>query len=242
MIILRPGTQAPSFPPVESATPEGLLAVGGDLSSKRLLAAYRHGIFPWYNPGQPILWWSPDPRAVLYPEILKISRSLRKTLKAGHLRVTFDSCFREVMLSCAAPREQYPGGGTWINDDMVEAYTQLHAMGYAHSIETWRKNRLVGGLYGVALGGVFFGESMFSRETDASKVALVALVSKLREWGFVLIDCQIPSAHLTSLGAEEIPRNAFLAELERALNLSGRPGRWQSEIATQDLTDTGSQP
>jgi leucyl/phenylalanyl-tRNA---protein transferase len=242
MIILRPGTQAPSFPPVESATPEGLLAVGGDLSSERLLAAYRHGIFPWYNPGQPILWWSPDPRAVLYPEKLKISRSLRKTLKAGHLRVTFDSCFREVMLSCAAPREQYPGGGTWINDDMVEAYTQLHAMGYAHSIETWRKNQLVGGLYGVALGGVFFGESMFARETDASKVALVALVSKLREWGFVLIDCQIPSAHLTSLGAEEIPRNAFLAELECALNLSGRPGRWQSEIASQDLTDTGSPP
>ena len=242
MIILRPGAQAPSFPPVESATPEGLLAVGGDLSSERLLAAYRHGIFPWYNPGQPILWWSPDPRAVLYPEKLKISRSLRKTLKRGHLRVTFDCCFREVMLACAAPREQYPGGGTWITDDMVKAYAQLHEMGYAHSIETWHENRLVGGLYGVALGGVFFGESMFARETDASKVALVALVSKLREWGFVLIDCQIPSAHLTSLGAEEIPRSAFLTELGRALILSGQPGRWQIEIATQNLTDTGSQP
>ena len=242
MIILRPGAQAPSFPPVESATPEGLLAVGGDLSSERLLAAYRHGIFPWYNPGQPILWWSPDPRAVLYPEKLKISRSLRKTLKRGHLRVTFDCCFREVMLACAAPREQYPGGGTWITDDMVKAYAQLHEMGYAHSIETWHENRLVGGLYGVALGGVFFGESMFARETDASKVALVALVSKLREWGFVLIDCQIPSAHLTSLGAEEIPRSAFLTELGRALILSGQPGRWQIAIATQNLTDTGSQP
>jgi len=242
MIILRPGAQAPIFPPVESATPEGLLAVGGDLSSERLLAAYRHGIFPWYNPGQPILWWSPDPRAVLYPEKLKISRSLRKTLKRGHLRVTFDCCFREVMLACAAPREQYPGGGTWITDDMVKAYAQLHEMGYAHSIETWHENRLVGGLYGVALGGVFFGESMFARETDASKVALVALVSKLREWGFVLIDCQIPSAHLTSLGAEEIPRSAFLTELGRALILSGQPGRWQIEIATQNLTDTGSQP
>jgi leucyl/phenylalanyl-tRNA--protein transferase len=179
---------------------------------------------------------------VLYPEKLKISRSLCKTLKAGHLRVTFDSCFREVMLSCAAPREQYPGGGTWINDDMVEAYTRLHAMGYAHSIETWRENRLVGGLYGVALGGVFFGESMFARETDASKTALVALVSKLRGWGFVLIDCQIPSAHLTSLGAEEISRSAFLTGLERALKLSGQPGRWQIEIATQNLTDTGRQP
>jgi leucyl/phenylalanyl-tRNA--protein transferase len=260
---------------VESATPEGLLAVGGDLSSERLLAAYRHGIFPWYNPGQPILWWSPDPRAVLYPEKLKISRSLRKTLKRGQLRVTFDSCFREVMLACAAPRrtrtyecrerhdsrdgggrtasgtavedaesgrEQYPGGGTWITDDMVEAYVRLHEMGYAHSIETWHENRLVGGLYGVALGGVFFGESMFAREADASKVALVALVSKLREWGFVLIDCQVPSAHLTSLGAEAIPRSEFLNVLERAAKLHGQPGHWQKKIATQDLTVTGSQP
>ena len=242
MIILRPGTRAPSFPPVESATPDGLLAVGGDLSSERLLTAYRHGIFPWYNPGQPILWWSPDPRAVLYPDKLKISRSLRQTLKRGQLRVTFDTCFREVMLACAAPREQYPGGGTWISDDMIEAYTRLHAMGYAHSIETWHENRLVGGLYGVALGGVFFGESMFARETDASKVALVALVSKLREWGFVLIDCQIPSAHLTSLGAEEIARCVFLTELERALKLSGKAGLWQVAIATQNLTDTGGQP
>jgi len=275
MIILRPSAQPTNFPPVESATPEGLLAVGGDLSSERLLAAYRHGIFPWYNPGQPILWWSPDPRAVLYPEKLKISRSLRKTLKRGLLRVTFDSCFREVMFACAAPRrtrtyecrerhdcmdaggratqgavaedaesgrEQNPGGGTWINDDMVEAYTRLHELGYAHSIETWHENRLAGGLYGVALGGVFFGESMFARETDASKVALVALVSKLREWGFTLIDCQIPSAHLTSLGAEEIPRSRFLTELNRALGLSGQPGRWQIEIAIQHLTETGSPP
>lgn len=242
MIILRPGTQAPSFPPVESATPEGLLAVGGDLSSERLLAAYRSGIFPWYNPGQPILWWSPDPRAVLYPEKLKIARSLRKTLKRGQLRVTFDTCFREVMLACAAPREQYPGGGTWINNDMVDAYTRLHAMGYAHSIETWHENRLVGGLYGVALGGVFFGESMFARATDASKVALAVLVGKLRAWGFALIDCQIPSAHLTSLGAEEIPRGVFLAGLERALKLPGQPGRWQIEIAARDPNDTGSPP
>jgi leucyl/phenylalanyl-tRNA--protein transferase len=179
---------------------------------------------------------------VLYPEKLKISRSLRQTLKRGQLRVTFDTCFREVMLACAAPRAQYPVGGTWINDAMVEAYARLHAMGYAHSIETWHANRLVGGLYGVALGGVFFGESMFARETDASKVALVALVNKLREWGFVLIDCQIPSAHLTSLGAEEIARSAFLTELERALKLSGQAGHWQVAIATQNLTDTGGKP
>jgi leucyl/phenylalanyl-tRNA---protein transferase len=237
MIILRPGAHAPTFPPVESASPEGLLAVGGDLSSERLLVAYRHGIFPWYNPEQPILWWSPDPRAVLYPEKLKISRSLRKTLKRGDLRVTFDSCFREVMLACAAPREQYPGGGTWITDDMVDAYTRLHSMGYAHSIETWHEHRLSGGLYGVAIGGVFFGESMFARKDNASKVALVALVSKLREWKFALIDCQIPSAHLTSLGAEEIPRSRFLVELASALTRSGHPGRWNIEIATQDLID-----
>ncbi len=179
---------------------------------------------------------------MLYPEKLKISRSLRQTLKRGELRVTFDSCFREVMLACAAPRAQYPQGGTWISGDMVEAYTRLHEMGYAHSIETWRENRLAGGLYGVALGGVFFGESMFTRETDASKVALVALIGKLRAWGFALIDCQVPSAHLTSLGAEEIPRRVFLAGLERALQLPGRPGRWQMEIATQDLIDMRSKP
>jgi len=241
MILLRPGAQSPVFPPVESATPEGLLAVGGDLSSERLLAAYQHGIFPWYNPGQPILWWSPDPRAVLRPEKLKVSRSLRKTLKHGQLRVTFDSSFREVMLACAAPREQYPGGGTWITDNMVEAYARLHELGYAHSIETWHENRLAGGLYGVALGGAFFGESMFTRETDASKVALVALAGRLHEWGFVLIDCQIPSAHLTSLGAEEIPRSTFLTVLQHSLKLAGQPGRWQAEIATQSLIDTSSQ-
>ena len=242
MIVLHPGTHAPIFPPVESATPDGLLAVGGDLSSERLLAAYRHGIFPWYNPGQPILWWSPDPRAVLYPEKLKIARSLRQTLKRDQLRVTFDTCFREVMLACAAAREQYPGGGTWINDDMIEAYTQLYDMGHAHCIETWQANRLVGGLYGVALGGVFFGESMFARAADASKIALVALTRKLREWRFELIDCQIPSAHLTSLGAQEIPRSVFMDELGRALKLSGQPGRWHGEVATRNLIETENPP
>jgi leucyl/phenylalanyl-tRNA--protein transferase len=144
------------------------------------------------------------------------------------------------MLACAAPREQYPGGGSWITDDMVEAYTRLHVLSFAHSIETWHENRLVGGLYGVALGGVFFGESMFSRENDASKVALVALITKLREWNFVLVDCQIPSAHLSSLGAEEISRDKFLTELERALIFSGQPGHWQTEIVLQDLVDTGN--
>lgn len=242
MIILRPGNHDQRFPPVETSTAEGLLAVGGDLTPERLQDAYRHGVFPWYNPGQPILWWSPDPRAVLYPEKLKISRSLRQTLKRGHLRVSMDTCFRAVMQACAAPREQYPGGGTWITDDMVTAYCALHDLGVAHSIEVWNGRQLVGGLYGVALGGVFFGESMFARETDASKVALVALVSKLREWKFALLDCQLPSAHLASLGAQALPRRLFLAELDHALTLCGRPGRWQGEIATQDLIDTGRPP
>ena len=233
MIILRPDNRR-RFPPVEYATAEGLLAVGGDLSSERLLEAYRHGIFPWYSAGQPILWWSPDPRAVLYPERLKIRRSLKQTLRRGHFCVRFDTAFRDVMLACAAPRDQYPGGGTWITDEMIEAYRHLHELGFAHSVETWHDERLVGGLYGVALGGVFFGESMFSRATDASKVALVALAERLRTWGFALIDCQVPSAHLSSLGAEEIPRARFLAELARGLMRSGQPGRWRDERTTID--------
>lgn len=233
MIILRPDNRR-RFPPVEYATAEGLLAVGGDLSSERLLEAYRHGIFPWYSAGQPILWWSPDPRAVLYPERLKIRRSLKQTLRRGHFCVRFDTAFRDVMLACAAPRDQYTGGGTWITDEMIEAYRHLHELGFAHSVETWHDERLVGGLYGVALGGVFFGESMFSRATDASKVALVALAERLRTWGFALIDCQVPSAHLSSLGAEEIPRAQFLAELAQGLMRPGQPGRWHDERATID--------
>jgi len=237
MIILRPGSAPHSFPPPDNATPEGLLAVGGDLSSERLLAAYRLGIFPWYSTGQPILWWSPDPRAVLYPEQLKISRSLRRTLRSNRYRVTLDRHFREVMLACAAPRSQYLGGGTWITDEMVTAYCRLHELGLAHSIETWLGNRLTGGLYGVALGGVFFGESMFSRESDASKVALVALVQRLRMWGFALIDCQVPSAHLSSLGAVNIPREQFQRELSRAIGLPGRSGSWEESIETCTLIE-----
>ena len=237
MIALRPGQHDLQFPPVEYASPEGLLAVGGDLSSERLLAAYRHGIFPWYSAGQPILWWSPDPRAVLYPEKLRVSRSLRQTLRRGHFEIRFDSVFRDVMLACAAPREQYPGGGTWITDDMLAAYVRLHELGYAHSVETWQQDQLVGGLYGVALGGVFFGESMFARTTDASKVALVALIHELRRHGFVLIDCQVPSEHLMSLGSEEIARTRFMRELAHGLTLPGWPGRWQTETGTRHLID-----
>lgn len=240
MIILRPGTATSLFPPVESASPDGLLAAGGDLSSERLLAAYQRGIFPWYNPGQPILWWSPNPRAVLYPHKLKVSRSLTKTLKRGHFQVRFDTSFRDVMLGCAAPRSQYPNSGTWITDEMVMAYCRLFELGYAHSVETWEDDQLVGGLYGVAYGGVFFGESMFSRSTDASKVALVALVSKLRAWNFVLIDCQLPTTHLSSLGAESIARSTFLADLKIGLALPGYSERWPEAIATVDLIDTGN--
>lgn len=238
MIILRPGTATSMFPPVESASPDGLLAAGGDLSSERLLAAYQRGIFPWYNPGQPILWWSPNPRAVLYPNKLKVSRSLVKTLRRGHFQIRFDTCFRDVMLGCAAPRVQYPNSGTWITDDMVMAYCRLYDLGYAHSVETWEDEQLVGGLYGVAYGGVFFGESMFSRATDASKTALVALVSKLRAWNFALIDCQLPTAHLSSLGAESIARSRFLSELKAGLALPGYFGRWTESVATVDLVDT----
>ncbi len=215
------------FPPVEQATPDGLLAIGGDLQPARLLEAYRHGIFPWYNEDQPILWWSPDPRAVLFPEKLHISRSLKRSLRPGHFTVTFDTCFREVMERCGAPRPQYPEGGTWITPAMVDAYTTLHKMGHAHSAETWQESRLVGGVYGVAIGGAFFAESMFTTVDDASKVALVTLVRQLHAWGFTIIDCQQSSPHVLRLGAEEIPRRDFTAHLSTAVRLYDRSGRWK---------------
>ncbi|MGD8576771.1 MAG: leucyl/phenylalanyl-tRNA--protein transferase [Thiohalophilus sp.] len=203
------------FPDVELALrdPDGLLAIGGDLSTSRLLTAYRHGIFPWYSDGQPILWWSPDPRSVLFPEELKISRSLRKTLKKGAFHITFDQAFTDVMQCCASPRDD--GLGTWITKEMRAAYEQLHESGHAHSVEAWYDNKLAGGLYGVALGRVFFGESMFARMTDASKVAFVTLVAHLRQWNFQLIDCQVETGHLNSLGARPIPRHRFTQYLDQ---------------------------
>jgi leucyl/phenylalanyl-tRNA--protein transferase len=215
------------FPPVEQASPDGLLAVGGDLRPERLLEAYQHGIFPWYNDDQPILWWSPDPRTVLFPDKLHISRSLKSSLRPGIFSVTLDTKFREVMLGCAGPRPQYPDGGTWITVEMLEAYTRLHELGYAHSVETWQEGQLVGGLYGVALGGAFFAESMFTRTSDASKVALVSLVRQLQTWGFRLMDCQQSSPHVTALGAEAMPRRDFLNHLTAALALPHLRGRWQ---------------
>lgn len=217
------------FPSVDRASPEGLLAVGGDLCSERLLQAYRHGIFPWYNDDQPILWWSPDPRAVLFPDKLHVSRSLKRTLRSNVLTLTLDTCFREVMTQCAGPRPQYPEGGTWITDDMLNAYTRLHELGYAHSVETWQDDRLVGGLYGVSLGGAFFAESMFTKVDDASKVALVRLVRQLHAWGYRLIDCQQFSPHVSRFGAEEIPRSVFITHLTQALTIPDRRGRWTFE-------------
>lgn len=227
MVRLRTNGQDLRFPPVEQATPEGLLAIGGDLRPERLLEAYRHGIFPWYSDDQPILWWSPDPRAVLFPEKLHVSRSLKRSLRPGVFSVTFDRRFREIMEQCAGPRPQYPEGGTWITPAMIEAYTRLHDLGYAHSVETWQDNNLVGGLYGVALGGAFFAESMFTLVDDASKVALVRLVRQLQAWGFRLVDCQQSSPHVKRFGAEDIPRRDFIALLSEAVALPDHRGKWE---------------
>ena len=218
---LNPNDHTYAFPPVEYALhePDGLLAVGGDLAPERIINAYRHGIFPWFSPGQPILWWSPDPRAVLFPEKLKVSRSLRKTIDRNVYHVTFDTAFAQVISACAAtPRRGQDG--TWITDEMQQAYIRLHQMGYAHSAESWLGDELVGGLYGMRLGRIFFGESMFSHRTDASKVPFVHLVRKLQAEGVVLIDCQVTTGHLLSLGAEEIPRKQFIELLERFTNTS----------------------
>ena len=226
MVILSAGGRDLLFPSVDTASPEGLLAVGGDLRPERLLEAYRHGIFPWYNDDQPILWWSPDPRAVLFPEKLHIPRSLHRTIRRRIMTVTLDTCFRAVMEGCAGPRPQYPDGGTWITPAMTEAYTRLHELGYTHSAETSVGNDLVGGVYGVALGGAFFAESMFTQVDDASKVALVSLVRQLHAWGFRLIDCQQSSPHVLRFGAEAIPRRDFIARLSEAVSIPDRRGRW----------------
>jgi len=218
--------RAPVFPPPESALddPNGLLAVGGDLSPERLLAAYAQGIFPWYSEGEPILWWSPAHRMVMFPDRLKISRSLQKTLRHSLYEIRFDMAFRQVMQQCAAPRAKQPG--TWIVPDMVEAYCRLHALGYAHSCETWIDGRLAGGLYGVSIGSMFYGESMFARERDASKLAFVHLVRHLGSHGFTMIDCQMHTPHLASLGATLIPRDEFLATLKEQVSKAPAPNLW----------------
>jgi len=220
---LSPHDPPEAFPAPDQALedPRGLLAAGGDLSPARLLAAYQRGIFPWYSPGQPVLWWSPDPRAVLFPEEFRLSRSLAKTRRNGGFTVAIDRDFGAVIDSCAAPRDHSPG--TWITPEMRRAYVQLHELGYAHSLGAYRNNMLVGGLYGVRLGGVFFGESMFSRERDASKVALAELVELCRQSSIAVIDCQLASRHLASLGSRAIARHQFQALLREHCHLEPQP-------------------
>lgn len=215
------------FPPVEQALlkPNGLLAAGGSLSANRLLDAYQQGIFPWFNTGEPILWWSPNPRMVLIPEEFNISRSLRKTLRDKNYEVRTDSAFEQVMRACAAPRREQVG--TWIHDDVIAAYIELHQMGVAHSVETWVNGNLVGGLYGISIGRMFYGESMFSHATDASKIALAHLTAQLQRWGYGMIDCQMSTPHLASLGAREIPRAEFMLRLKELIHYPDTQIKWQ---------------
>ena len=216
-----------AFPPVHRALrePNGLLAAGGELTLERLLEAYRHGIFPWYSDGQPILWWSPDPRMVLVPREMEVSRSLRKRLRKRDFEVRTDTSFKDVMDACAAPRDGE--AGTWITQEMISAYAAFHRAGHAHSVETWVDGRLAGGLYGVSIGRAFFGESMFARETDASKIALAHLARQLDRWEYGLIDCQMVTSHLTSLGARPVPRKDFLRALSELVNYPTRTGAWR---------------
>ena len=224
----------PVFPHPELAGPDGLLAVGGDLSTERLLNAYRQGIFPWYGEGDPILWWSPDPRLVLDPRHIVISKSLARTLKKNPFRITIDSAFEDVINRCA--RAVRPGQpGTWIVPAMRSAYIRLHRAGLAHSVEAWQDDQLVGGLYGVSMGSAFFGESMFAALRDASKVCLVYLAALLRDWDFDCIDCQVTTEHLLSLGAAEIPRTLFLERLRSALQAPDRTGPWHLPPDTYPL-------
>ncbi len=216
------------FPPPELARDDGLLAVGGDLSPERLLLAYQMGIFPWYAEGDPILWWAPVPRLILVPREFHLSRSLRKELKKGTFEFSMDAAFREVIQACAEIRtdQQAP---TWINQEMIDAYCRLHELGYAHSLECWQDEALVGGLYGVAVGGIFFGESMFSRRANSSKAALATLSRQLALWNFACIDCQMRTEHLISLGAKEVPGRQFFALLQQSILRPERQGHWHLE-------------
>lgn len=233
LTLLDPCDDTEHFPDVEDAleNPDGLLAVGGCLSPRRLGNAYRHGIFPWYSKGEPILWWSPNPRLVLYPDNLKIARSLGKIIRRHEFRITIDSAFREVIDGCAEPRQG--DNGTWITEEMKAAYQALQRRGLAHSAEAWHNNQLVGGLYGVAIGRVFFGESMFSRRSNASKVAFVALVEALRNWQYALIDCQVNTPHLVSFGADEISRQTFVQQLNTFCDEPADALAWQYSNVAQ---------
>ena len=216
------------FPPAWLARSDGLLCIGGDLSPRRLVLAYENGIFPWFSENEPILWWSPDPRLVLFPKDIKISKSLNKKIKKKIFDITIDRAFDQTIRSCSRRKKKYEG--TWLVDEMIEAYTTLYTLGYAHSIETWRDNKLVGGLYGVCLGKSFFGESMFSFESDASKIALVMLANHLEKYSFDLIDCQVKTNHLLNMGAIEISRNAFLDIIHQSIKKKDIPNIWNLDI------------
>ena len=204
------------FPHPSLAEEDGLLAIDGDLSPERLLIAYRNGIFPWFSDGDPILWWSPDPRFIIYPKDVRISHSMKKLLKNNVYKISFDTCFRDVISSCASVRKE---SGTWINEDMIEAYCKLHELGHAHSVEAWQGDKLVGGLYGISIGKCFFGESMFSTMDNASKAAFITLCKKLEEKEYVVVDCQVYTKHLESLGAVSIPRGEFLKLVEKGIQI-----------------------
>jgi len=223
----------PAFPPVSRALrdPDGLLAAGGCLAPEWILSAYSQGIFPWFSEGDPILWWSPDPRMTLTPGEARITASLRKTLRRGHYEIRCDTAFPDVMRACAAPRSH--ATGTWIVDEMQAAYCRLHELGWAHSVETWIDGELAGGLYGMAIGQAFFGESMFHRRTDASKIAFAHLARLLHRENYAILDCQMSTGHLASLGATEIPRSHFVAGLARWTR-DARPGRWNADFADAD--------
>lgn len=223
--------QSLEFPAPELATPEGILAVGGDLSPARLLEAYAGGIFPWFNEGDPILWWSPDPRFVLFPDELVVSKSMRPYFNQKKFQVSFDRDFEGVMRGCQQSNRNGQSGDTWITEDMIQAYVQVHKLGYAHSVEVWQDGNLVGGLYGISLGKIFFGESMFARVSNASKFGFITLVQKLREKGFTLIDCQQQTQHLGSLGAKAISRKSFLKYLKENKKLKTLTGSWTQVLA-----------
>lgn len=239
MPVTRIGSRI-AFPPPEQAEPGGLLAVGGDLEPRRLLSAYAQGIFPWYEEGLPILWHCPDPRTVLLPGDLHVPRSLHKTLRRAPYRVTLDSAFEQVIRACAeTPR---PGqDGTWITADMIAAYLRLHELGFAHSAESWVEGELVGGIYGVSLGGCFFGESMFAARPNASKVAFVSLVRQLERWGFELLDCQVYTEHLERFGAVDWPRRRFLATLAKSLEKPTPQGRWRFDPELAEAPSGGGE-
>lgn len=231
LTVLNPLDDTQQFPNVDNALddPNGLIAVGGCLSPRRLENAYRSGIFPWYNENEPILWWSPNPRLTLSPKKFRTSRSLRKTLRKGDFQVSFDRAFKGVVEACAAPRSG--AKGTWITQEIKQAYVRMHQLGRAHSVETWYQNNLVGGLYGMTIGRVFFGESMFYRRTNASKVALAALAEFLKSWNYALIDCQVQTQHLIDFGAEEISRQEFVNLLNNFCNASPSRFAWKSFVS-----------